>query len=69
MGKGEWVDDFFSKRGGFGILKNPLISVMNQKKRHIYLVLMLNLKVSKQTRSEARKDKAIIKRVSNKSIN
>ena len=42
---------------------------MNQKKRHTYLVLMLNLKVSKRTRSEARKNKVIIKRVSNKSIN
>ena len=30
---------------------------------------MLNLKVSKQTRSEANKNKAIIKRASNISIN
>ena len=33
------------------------------------LILMINLKVSKQTRSEASKNKVIIKRVSNISIN
>ena len=52
--------------GEFGISKNPLISVMNEKKKHKCLILMLNLKVSKQTRSEASKNKIIItKRVSN----
>ena len=39
------------------------------KKRHKCLILMINLKVSKQTRSEATKNKVIIKRVSNISIN
>ena len=39
------------------------------KKRHKCLMLMLNLKVSKQKRSEASKNKVIIKRVSNISIN
>ena len=33
------------------------------------LILMLNLKVSKRTRSEPIKNKVIIKRVSNKSVN
>ena len=33
------------------------------------LILMLNFKISKQTRSEASKTKVIIKRVSNISIN
>ena len=41
---------------------------MNDK-RNKYLILMLNLKVSKQTRSEAIKNKVVIKRVSNISIN
>ena len=35
------------------------------KKRHKCLVLMLNLKVSKRTRSEASENKVIIKRISN----
>ena len=39
--------------GGAGISKNPLILVMSEKKRHKCLILMLNLNVSKQTRSEA----------------
>ena len=52
---------------GVGISKYPLISVRN-KKRHKCLILVLNLKVSKQTRSEASKDKVIIKIVSNISI-
>ena len=39
------------------------------KKRHKCLTLMLSLKVSKQTRSEACKNKVIINRVSNISIN
>ena len=44
----------FNKRGvkinerGFGISKNPLTWAMNEK-RHNCLILMLNLKVSKQT--------------------
>ena len=41
---------------------------MNEK-RDKCLILMLNLKVSKQTRSEASKNKVIIKRVSNMLIN
>ena len=53
---------------GFDISKYSLISVMNEK-RNKYLILMLNLTVSKQTRSEASKKKVIIKRVSNISIN
>ena len=39
------------------------------KKGHKCLILMLNLKVSKQTGSEASKNKVIIKRISNISIN
>ena len=61
----------FNKRGGRGVVgisKYPLISVMNEK-RDKCLILMLNLKVSKQTRSEASKNKVIIKRVSHISIN
>ena len=54
---------------GVGISKYRLIWVMNEKKRHKCLILMLNLKVSKQTRSEASKSKVIIKRISNISIN
>ena len=68
----------FNNRGGrgggrgrcrVGIAKYPLISAMNEKKRHKCLILMLNLKVSTQTRSEASKNKVIIKRVSKISIN
>ena len=55
--------------GGVGISKNRLISVMNEKRDIKYLILMLNLKVNKKTRSEASKNKVIIKRVSNISIN
>ena len=58
--------------GGFkineGIGINLLISVMNEK-RDKRLILMLNLKVSKQTRSETSKNKGVIKRVSDISIN
>ena len=54
---------------GFDISIYSLISVMNEKKRHKCLILMLNLKVSKESRSEASKDKIIIKKVSNISIN
>ena len=39
------------------------------EKGHKCLILMINLKVSKQTRSEASRNKVIIKRVSNISIN
>ena len=46
------------------------INIGNEwKKRHECLILMLNLKISKQTRSEASKNKVIIKRVWNISIN
>ena len=46
------------------------VNISNEwKKRHKCLILMLDLKVSKQTRSEASKNKVIIKRVSNISIN
>ena len=47
-----------------GISKYLLISVMNEK-RDKCLILMLNLKVTKQTRSEPSKNKVMIKRVSN----
>ena len=52
---------------GVRISKYLVISVMNEK-RDKCLILMLNLKVSKQTRSEASKNKVIIKRVLNISI-
>ena len=44
--------------GGVGISKNLLTSVLNEK-RNKYLILMLNLKGSKQTRTEASKNKVI----------
>ena len=47
-----------NKQRGVGISKNLLMSVMNEK-RNKYLILMLNLKVSKQTRTEASKNKVI----------
>ena len=53
----------FNKRGG----RNFKVSVNignERKKRHRCLILILNLKVNKQTRSEASKNKVIIKRVS-----
>ena len=56
-------------RGEVGISKNLLISVMNEKKRHKCLIVMFNLKVRKETRSEANNNKVIIKRVSKISIN
>ena len=56
----------FKINGGIGI--NLLISVMNEE-RDKRLILMLNLKVSKQTRSETSKNKGVIKRVSDISIN
>ena len=52
-----------------GVRKKSLISIMNEKKKHKCLILMLTLKASKQTRSEAIKNKAVIKRVSSISIN
>ena len=62
--------------GGFKINEgggqNFTISVNTDNewiKRHGYLILMLNLKVNKQTRSEISKNKVIIKRVWNISIN
>ena len=61
----------FNKRGGgqnkreVGFSKNPLISVMNEKRDiNVHKLLMLNLKVSKQTRSEASKNKEMIKKLS-----
>ena len=39
------------------------------KKRHKCYILILNVKVSKQTRTEANKNNGIIQRVSNISIN
>ena len=42
--------------GGDGISKNLLISVMNEK-RDKCLIIMLKLKVSKQIKSEASKNK------------
>ena len=53
---------------GFGIPKYSLISVMNEK-RDKCLMFMLNLKVSKQRRSEASKNKVKIKKVSHISMN
>ena len=53
-------------RGGFKISVN----IGNGwKKRHKCLILVLSLKVSKQTRSETSKNKVTIKRVSNIAIN
>ena len=57
--------------GGRGVLEfQKFVNIGNEwKKRHQCLILMLNLRVSKQTRSEASKNKVIIKRVLNISIN
>ena len=38
--------------GVVGVSKNLLTSVMNEKKKHKCLILMLNYKVSKQARTE-----------------
>ena len=55
-------------RGGWNLKIS--VNIGNEwKKKHKYLILMLNLKESKQTRSEVSKNKVIIKRVSNMSIN
>ena len=56
---------------GEGVLEfQKFVNIGNEwKKRHQCLILMLNLRVSKQTRSEASKNKVIIKRVLNISIN
>ena len=56
-----------NKEGDWNFKK--IVDIGNEwKNRHECLILMLNLKVSKQTRSEASKNKVIIKRVSNISI-
>ena len=52
--------------GGIGISKNPLISVINEKRE---IILMLKLKVSKQIRSEASKNKVSNNQKSIKHIN
>ena len=44
---GKGIEDFSNKPGGIGISKNPLISVMNEK-RDKCLVWMLNLKVNEK---------------------
>ena len=59
----------YKRRGGGGISKNPLMLVTNGNGTDKCLILMLNLKVSKPTRSEPIKNKVIIKRVSNISVN
>ena len=57
-----------NKEGDWNFKKN--FGIGNEwKNRHECLILMLNLEVSKQTRSEASKNKVIVKRVSNVSIN
>ena len=50
--------------GGEGDFKKP-VNIAHEWKRHKWLILILNLKASKETRSEDSKNKAIIKRVSN----
>ena len=70
MGEGRLESGIFvklNKRGGVkinwygvGISKYPLILVMNEKKDKC-LIYTLNLKLSKQTRNEASKNKVIIK--------
>ena len=53
----------FNKQGGRNFKKS--VNIGNErKKRHKCLILILNLKVSKQTRGEASKNKLLIKRVS-----
>ena len=56
---------------GRGVLEfQKFVNIGNEwKKRHQCLILMLNLRVSKRTKSENSKNKVIIKRVSNISIN
>ena len=76
---GGWSDIFlkFSKsgvkinggRGGGGNFKKSFNIGHEWKKIYKCLILMLNFKISKQTRSEASKTKVIIKRISNISIN
>ena len=63
---GWWSENFVNFNKREGARKK---SVNERKKRHKCLLLMLNLQVSKQTRSEAGKNKVVIKRVSNTSIN
>ena len=62
-----WVASKQTGEEGGGISKNSLILVMNEK-RDKCLILMLNLKVRKQARSKASKNKVTIKIVSNISI-
>ena len=57
----------FNKRGGGGVNFKKSGNELN--KRLKCLILMLNLRVSKRTKSENSKNKVIIKRVSNISIN
>ena len=65
----------FNERGGqnkreVGRNFKKSVNIGNKwKKRHKCLILMLNLKVSKKTRSEGSKNNIIIKRVSKISIN
>ena len=56
---------------GEGVLEfQKFVNIGNEwKKRHQCLILMLNLRVSIRTKSENSKNKVIIKRVSNISIN
>ena len=55
--------------GGRGNFKKPVNIGNEWKKRRKCLILMLDLKVTKQTRSETSKNKVIIKGVSNISVN
>ena len=56
--------------GGPGRNLRKSVNISNEwKKRRTCLILTLSLKLSKQTGSEASKNKVIIKRVSNISIN
>ena len=57
-------------KGGGGWNFKKFVNISNEwKNTHGCLILMLNLKVSKQAKSEASKNKVIIKRISNLSIN
>ena len=57
----------FNKQGGS---RKKSVNIGNeQKKRHRCLILMLNLKVTKQTRRKAGKNKVVFKGVSNISVN
>ena len=80
IGCGEFPDEELSglslsnltHRGVGEGFRNFKISVNignESKKRHKCYILILNVKVSKQTRTEANKNNGIIQRVSNISIN